>query len=75
MTKGTNVNRKYFVYPKLLQEMQKHKESCGDLAKVLGLSRTSTNYKVAGKVQWTIGEVETICNHYNKNYYELFKDE
>lgn len=60
-------------YPNLLAEMRRHGETQDDLGELLGLCRTTINFKLSGKYDWTIGEIEIICNHYEKDYYELFK--
>lgn len=60
-------------YPNLLAEMRRKGETQDDLCKLLGLCRTTVNFKLSGRYEWTIGEIETICNHYEKDYYELFK--
>jgi DNA-binding XRE family transcriptional regulator len=63
------------IYPGLVAEMRRNGETQEDLSKVLGISRTQTSLKLLGRYEWTIGEIEAICNHYKKNYYELFKGE
>ena len=60
-------------YPKLREEMKKHGETQKTLAKLLGLTTATISRKLAGKIEWSLGEVETICEHYKKDYYELFK--
>lgn len=60
-------------FPNLLGEMAKHKMSQGNLADVLGVSRNTINKKLLGKTDWTIEEVEKICDFFKKDYYELFK--
>ena len=60
-------------YPKLRQEMKSQKETQKKLAELLGLTRGTISKKLAGKIEWSISEVETICEHYKKDYYQLFK--
>lgn len=60
-------------YPKLRQEMKSRKETQKKLAELLGLTRGTISKKLAGKIEWSISEVETICEHYGKDYYQLFK--
>ena len=43
------------------------------LANILGIQPYSVYRKIKGRNDWTISEVETLCEHFNKNYYELFK--
>lgn len=60
-------------YPALEKEMEKRGEKRKDLAKVLGVSIATASRKLSGKSRWNIGNVETICEYYKKDYYELFK--
>ena len=60
-------------YSELIKEMIKSKETQDDLGKLLGLSRATINNKMAGRSDWYITEADVICEHYKKNYYELFK--
>jgi len=66
---------KNFVYPFLINEMKKNGETQKELAKTLGLTRESVNFRFSGKREWTISEIEKICKHYNKDFYELFRKE
>lgn len=61
-------------YPNLMAEMLRNREDQSDLALLLQVNRITINHKLSGKTDWTIGEIERICEHYDKNYYELFKD-
>lgn len=60
-------------YPALEKEMEKRGEKRKDLAKVLGVSIATASRKLSGKSRLNIGDVETICEYYKKDYYELFK--
>jgi len=60
-------------YPNLEVEMSRNGDTQKKLADLLNITQQTVSKKLAGKVDWTIGEVEIICEHYNKNYYELFK--
>lgn len=60
-------------FPELAGEMAKHGESQRDIAKLLGIPFSSVCRRLSGEIQWTIGDVETLCKHYKKGYYELFK--
>lgn len=61
-------------YPGLLAEMAKHGDKQKSLAKLLGLSAPSISKRLLGKKEWSIGEIEKICEYYGKDYYELFKN-
>ena len=60
-------------YPNLLAEMAKNGDTQTSLGKVIGLSKVTMCLKLAGKTEWTISEIDKICEHYKKDYYELFK--
>lgn len=60
-------------YPNLRAEMAKCGENYKTIAALLGITYPTVWRKMTGIRDWTIGEVEIICEHYNKNYYELFK--
>ena len=60
-------------FPNLRAEMSKRGETQKTLAELLGLTIATISRKLTGKIEWSLGEVELICEHYGKNYYELFK--
>lgn len=60
-------------YPKLVNVMRENKITYVKLANILGIQPYSVYRKVKGRTDWTISEVETLCELLNKNYYELFK--
>lgn len=64
---------KKLLYAELVGEMAKHGETQKTVAKFLELTPQSIGKKLAGKNDWTISEIEKLCEHYDKNYYELFK--
>ena len=64
---------KKVLYPELVGEMAKRGDTQEKLGEILGLTRASVLNKLAGKTEWTINEIDTICKHYKKDYYELFK--
>ena len=59
-------------YPNLAGEMAKNGENQTTLAELLGLSKPTISRKLSGQTDWTIGEVEKLCEHYGKDYYQLF---
>lgn len=61
------------LYPKLEFEMVKKGISQKALGILLKVSQPTIGRKLSGKVEWTIGDIETICNYFHKDYYELFK--
>lgn len=66
--------KKAILYPGITGEMAKRGETQTDIGKLLGLHQTQICKRLQGKKEWTIGEIEILCEHYNKNYYELFKE-
>lgn len=60
-------------YPNLVAEMKNNKETRPIIAKMLGITTVSIYRKLVGANDWTISEIEKLCEHYNKDYYELFK--
>lgn len=61
------------LYPELLGEMAKHGDTQKSLAKLLGITYSSVSRRLSGKSEWSISEIDILCEHYDKNYYELFK--
>lgn len=66
---------KKYKYFTLQTEMLKNKESQEDVGKLIGITANAVRNKLDDKNEWTINEIEILCNHYNKNYYELFVKE
>ena len=64
---------KELVYPNLYAEIMRNGEKQQDIGNLLGIAKTTVNHKLSGKYDWTISEIETLCNHFKKDYYELFK--
>lgn len=62
-------------YPELVGEIAKHGETQKELGKLLGLTHVSVCRRLSGETKWSIDEMDKICKHYNKSYYELFKKE
>lgn len=60
-------------YPELAGEMRKHGDTQKTLAKLLELPNASISRRLSGETEWSISEIEKLCNYYKKNYYELFK--
>lgn len=61
------------LYPELLGEMAKHGDTQKSLAKLLGITYSSVSRRLSGKSEWSISEIDILCEYYDKNYYELFK--
>lgn len=63
------------IYPNLLKEIKKNKDSQEEIAQLLNVSQMTISNKLRGITEWTIGEVELLCEHYDKDYYYLFEKE
>ena len=66
---------KKYKYFTLQSEMIKNNESQKDVGKLIGITPNAVRNKLDDKNEWTINEIDILCNHYNKNYYELFEKE
>ena len=65
--------KKQYKYYALQNEIKKHKENHVIVGDLIGITSRAVRYKLDGINQWTIGEIDTLCKHYNMDYYELFK--
>lgn len=61
------------LYPKLEYVMVSKGISQKALGILLGVSQPTIGRKLSGKCEWTIGDIETLCNYFHMDYYELFK--
>ena len=60
-------------YPNLVAEMARRGETQRTISKLLNLTNNSVHRKMTGKSEWTISEIEKLCEYFNKDYDELFK--
>lgn len=60
------------LFPNLVAEMAKRGETKKSIAKLLGVSNPTVSRKFSGKLNWNMSEIEILCKHFNKDYYELF---
>lgn len=62
------------IYPELVKQMKLKKEKLKDIAELIGQNNLSQiTRRLTGEVEWTIGEVEILCKHYNMDFWKLFK--
>lgn len=66
---------KKYVYSNIIKAIEEKHETQRKIADVLGITDVGLRFKLSAKYDWTIGEIETLCKHFNKDYYELFKKE
>ena len=67
------MSKKIVMFPEIAAQMARKGETQEDVAKLLGLDRSQVSRKLAGHVEWSIGDIEILCNHYNIDFWELFK--
>lgn len=60
-------------FPNLAAELVRKGECQKSLASLLNLNQATISRKMNGISDWTIGEIETLCDYFNKDYYTLFK--
>lgn len=62
------------IYPELVNQMTLRNENLKFMVELLGLKEKSqVTRRLSGEIEWTIGEVEILCKHYNMGLWELFK--
>lgn len=66
---------KKYLYFNILKAMYQKGETKYNLCKLLDTTYFTLERKLEGVSQWNIGDIETLCKHYNKDYYELFSKE
>jgi len=60
-------------YPNLKAEMARRGENQRTIGKLLDLNNTTICRKLLGQIAWSVNEIDILCEHFGKNYYELFK--
>lgn len=55
----------------LKAEMARRGDTNKTLADLLKISESSISRRLTGEVDWSVGEIEVLCNHYTKDAYEL----
>lgn len=64
---------KFVLFPEIVAEMERRGETQSDLARILQLDRSQVGRKLKGEIQWSIGDIEVLTLHYNKDFWELFR--
>ena len=65
--------KKFTVFPEIELEMRKRGETQKDLSRILGIAVSQVCRRLKGEVQWSIGDIEVLTLHYNKDFWELFR--
>ena len=60
-------------YPALYMAMVNRNEHQTTLSRLLNISAGSVSNKMTGRSDWTKAQVDKLCEHYQMNYYDLFK--
>lgn len=63
------------IFPEIVSEMKKRGETRQDLARLLELDVSQITRKLNGDIQWSFSDIEVMCLHYCKDFYELFRKE
>ena len=62
-------------YPALVALMASRGETQESLGEVMHLSKSAISRRLTGEVEWSLGEVKTICTYYGKSYYDIFESQ
>ena len=60
-------------YPNLSAEVTRSGLTQAELGKILNITPLTISHKMTGKSDWTLSEIEKLCDYYKKDFYELFK--
>lgn len=66
------LEQKIVKYPNLLAEMARSGETYSTLAELLNTSVSAIARRLSGAVEWSKSEIDTLCDHYAKDYDYLF---
>lgn len=66
------IKKKKVLFPNLEAEMARNGETQTYIAELLKSSVPTISRKLSGQTEWTIGDVEVLCEHFNIGYNELF---
>ena len=64
---------KKVLFPEVVKEMEKRKETQTDLARLLHLDTSQACRKLKGEVAWTFGDAMIMTKHYRRGLWELFR--
>lgn len=66
------LEQKTIRYPNLLAEMARSGDTYTIIAELLGISVSAVSRRLNGEVDWSKSEIDTLCEHYAKDYDYLF---
>lgn len=67
------LEQKTVKYPNLLAEIARSGDNTAKLADLLGISISAFYRRLNGLVEWSKSEIDTLCDHYGKDYDYLFR--
>lgn len=67
------LGQKTVKYPNLLAEIARSGDTYVKLADLLGVSVSAVGRRLNGLVDWSKSEIDTLCDHYGKDYDYLFR--
>lgn len=59
-------------FPNLMAEIARRGETQKSIANILGISEPTIGFKLKGKTDWTLDEVQQLCDYFGKDCYQLF---
>lgn len=65
--------RENALFPEVVKEMKKRRETQTELAKLLHLDVSQVCRKLKGEVAWTFGDAMIMTKHYRRGLWSLFK--
>ena len=61
-------------FPEIVNQMKLRGEKLLDMVKLLGYKEKSqVSRRLSGEIEWSLGDIEIICEHYDMDFYKLFK--
>ena len=66
------MEKKEIKFQNLVAEMARNGETQASISQLLGISKATISLKLKGQRDWTLGEVEQLCEHFGKEPYQLF---
>lgn len=62
------------MFPEVVKQMKQNGENLQSLTNLLGLTNISqASKRLSGTTEWSFGDVEILCKHYNMDFWKLFK--
>lgn len=67
------LEQKVVRYPNLLAEMARMGVTAAALGELLNISLSAVYRRLNGLTEWSKSEIDTICDHFGKDYDYLFR--